>query len=401
MLQSIVRIALQWFRRLYVRVSLYAVIAFLAVFVSLWIGPYLPDTLVGFVDGTALRIILTTLGTSMLAVTTFSLSILASSYHFAASNISPRMEAVISADTTTHSVLATFMGAFLFSLTGIMLLATPWVTEATVFVLFGATLLVTAQVIVAMIRWINHIESLSGYRGAVSLLQKQALMPVRGYAASPALGCNQLEEASPLHHEAGYVIRADKDGYVQQILETALQDQACDLQVRIVCLVQPGDFVTRGSPLARVLDTGVPEDEEKKKDIRDRFLIRDGRTFLQDPEFGLSVLAEIGVRALSPGVNDPVTAVDIIHRLSAILQRAAPQEGDPHDAIKNDRVWIAPVPMDRLYRVSLETVARYVDAEPELQAALENAYGRLAKACSVAGMQAARDSAERLKISLS
>ena len=64
-----------------------------------------------------------------------------------------------------------------------------------------------------------------------------------------------------------------------------------------------------------------PEDEDVHKAVAEAFTIGAERTFDQDPRFGLCVLAEIASRALSPAVNDPGTAIDVIGRAVRLLVR--------------------------------------------------------------------------------
>ena len=63
--------------------------------------------------------------------------------------------------------------------------------------------------------------------------------------------------------------------------------------------------------------------------VRAGFTVDDERTFDEDPRFGLVVLSEIASRALSPAVNAPGTAIDVLHRLSRILSEADPTRGIP------------------------------------------------------------------------
>ncbi len=111
-----------------------------------------------YVGADALETVLTTLASSMLTVTTFSLSILSLAFRAAEASAPPRAVLILREDHTTHRILSTFIGAFSFSLTGIILLATPIMSNATRFVLFIVAILVVMQVVVAIIRWIHHIE---------------------------------------------------------------------------------------------------------------------------------------------------------------------------------------------------------------------------------------------------
>jgi len=88
---------------------------------------------------------------------------------------------------------------------------------------------------------------------------------------------------------------------------------------------RPGDFVIKGSPLVAVYPI---ESVGKKlvKQINNAFVLGAQRTDQQDVEFSINQLVEISVRALSPGINDPFTAIRCIDQLSAALCHLAQRE---------------------------------------------------------------------------
>ena len=151
---------------------------------------------------------------------------------------------------------------------------------------------------------------------------------------------NQLEERPQL-------VRARQDGYVQMIDEIALVRWAAehDLVVRMDRL--PGHYVMRDGPLASVL---IPEGTEWKSDwvgvINRAVATGASRTPVQDLEFCLDQLVEIALRALSPGINDPFTAIVCVDRLGSALARLLKR--DPPSCYRVDqegrlRVVIRPV----------------------------------------------------------
>ena len=85
---------------------------------------------------------------------------------------------------------------------------------------------------------------------------------------------------------------------------------------------RPGNFITRGCVLVTVWP-GEKVDEKLSKNINAIFIVGPERTLEQDVEFAISQLVEIAVRALSPGINDPITAITCIDWLGAILCQLA------------------------------------------------------------------------------
>jgi uncharacterized membrane protein len=120
-------------------------------------------------------------------------------------------------------------------------------------------------------------------------------------------------------------VGALEDGYLQQIAAEALMDLAAekDLLLRLEC--RPGHYLVKGRvmvmvwPGDRVTDTLVEE-------INAAFVLGDQRTATQDAEFSFKQLVEIAVRALSPGINDPFTAIACVDRLGSGLCRLAERD---------------------------------------------------------------------------
>src|SRR5947209_3740935 len=82
-------------------------------------------------------------------------------------------------------------------------------------------------------------------------------------------------------------------------------------------LVAPGDAVFDSTPLLRVHGSAfVPEDR-----LHNAILLGDERTFEQDPKYALRLLVDIAIRALSPAVNDPTTAVEALNQIQDLLSR--------------------------------------------------------------------------------
>lgn len=100
--------------------------------------------------------ILNIIASSMLAVTTFSLSVMTSAY----SNVTPRAIKLLIEDRLTQNVLSSFIGSFLFSIVGIVVLKTGAYGDSGRFVLFIVTIAVIALVVVSLLRWIDHLTRL-------------------------------------------------------------------------------------------------------------------------------------------------------------------------------------------------------------------------------------------------
>ena len=110
-------------RRLWLRVSLMALVGVATAAAGIVLAPYVPDAWTIRIGAQAIDGILNVLASSMLAVTVFSVSTMVAAYGAATNNVTPRATKLLMEDNTSQNVLGTFIGAFLFSLVGIIALS--------------------------------------------------------------------------------------------------------------------------------------------------------------------------------------------------------------------------------------------------------------------------------------
>jgi uncharacterized membrane protein len=146
-----------------------------------------------------------------------------------------------------------------------------------------------------------------------------------------------------IERKRGEPVPADKIGYVEIIAFAELEAIARETGGTISLNARTGDFVHPHRPLAELC--GAPLDEDLKCRIRAAFSLGASRTPEQDIEFLIDELVEIGLRALSPGINDPFTAVTSIHWMGAGLARLAERDlafGPEHESYDAERVQVVP-----------------------------------------------------------
>ncbi len=150
----------QTLKKLWFRATLFAMVAIITALLSILFRSMIPESVSVKVGAEAVDNILNILASSMLAVTTFSLSIMVTAYGSATTNVTPRATRLVVEDVTTQNVLATFIGSFLFSLVGIIALNMGAYGERGRVILFIVTLVVIALIISTLLRWIQHLTSL-------------------------------------------------------------------------------------------------------------------------------------------------------------------------------------------------------------------------------------------------
>ena len=194
-------------RTLWVRASLYVVFSIGAALLAVLVERMLPGPLPIDIGADAVERILDILASSMLAVTTFSLSVMVAAYSSATSEVTPRATRLLMQDTTTQNVLGTFIGSFLYSLVGLIALSTQVYGESGRVLMFGMTMLVVALIVITMLRWMIA----EGY-GDPRTLERRA-QQMEEWIADPKL------------------MRADKDAEYSHVVEIDL----ADIKEPIVC----------------------------------------------------------------------------------------------------------------------------------------------------------------------
>lgn len=374
MFTTILRWLRQQGRRIQVRVILVAVLALLALGLATVIGPLIPDGFAGLVGAGAVDTILPVLASSMLAVVTFSLTIMVTGFSRAEGRWSPRSHGLLQQDSVTHSILATFLGAFLYALIAMILRAADLFGERELVVLFFTTVGVALWIVVAMIRWIIHLDSYGSLRYTADLIEARAREALEDMARRPAQGARVMRPGAP-PPSGGTAIKSRRAGYVEQVFEGILQDSAAYLEAEIHVLQPVGGFVQPGDVLARVIG-GTPPGDEVMAAIRGAIPVGETRTFEMDPVHVVATLAEVATRALSPGVNDPNTAIDVTYRLARAMGALA---AEPEQAPRCARVWMRPVSQARLFEVGFGAIARYAGDALEVHLAMQDALGSLTR----------------------
>ncbi len=374
-------------RKLWVRASLVAALALVAAWTAPILGPLVPDKIVEQLGSSAITLILQILGTAMLTVTTFSLNVMVTARQAASSQVTPRSHRLLLADTTTQNVLATFLGAFVFALVGLVVVSTGYYDAEDQSVIMGFTLLVIALVVISMLRWIDHLSTLGSMVETTRRVEDAAAQALQGRRDYPCLGARPLRDRAEIAPGA-VALEADRTAYVQHVALGQLADLFDTGNGAIWVVAQPGTLVAEGEPL--LYYTGLPGEDG----LLEAFTLGEERDFEQDPRFGVVVLSEIAQRALSPGVNDPGTAIDVIGRLLRLLTPFE-SEGAAREKTLYPRIWLPPIPAGALIRDGFDGIARDGAGTIEVQVRLQKALAQLARSgCSeMAG--AAREMSRR------
>lgn len=284
----------------------------------------------GGAEGASL--LLGTVAGSMIAIagTVFSMTLVALS--LASSQLGPRLLRNFMRDTANQVVLGTFVATFVYCL---LVLRTIRRADEVAFV---PHLSVSIGVLLAMVSigvliyFIHHVSVSIQADEVIAHVGRELedgidrLFP--GHLGQP--GSQHSDSSGPAELPAAFArearpVGAAEDGYLQLIDGGALMALASREDLLLQLERRPGHYLVKGQtmvmvwPADRVTDALVEQ-------LNDAFVFGNQRTATQDVEFSLRQLVEIAVRALSPGINDPFTAIACVDRLGSALCRLARRE---------------------------------------------------------------------------
>jgi len=333
-------------QRMWFLPAAFSLLAVLTLLIAFGLARLIPDGLPFTLSSEAVESILTVLASSMLTVAVFALSTIVSALASASSQTTPRAVPLIVGDRSAQTSISVFIGAFLFSIVGIIGLSAGIYSEASRLLLFAVTLGVVVLVVAALIRWIGQISAIGRVGETVSRAGEAAEKAFRTVPGKGLLGCRELA-GDP----SGDPIFSRKTGYVQHIDIGRLQDHADENDLLITITSRPGAYAAPDRPLVLVAGT---VDEALAEKLAGAFTVGSARTFDSDPRFGLIVLAEIAGKAMSPGINDPGTAIAVIGTLVRVLTERPEEDSE----LKYERVLVAPLDPHDLMADAFRPIAR-------------------------------------------
>jgi len=321
----------QLLQRMWFLPAAFSCVAVLTVIIAYLLAQYAPDELPFVLPANAVQSVLEILASSMLTVSVFALSTVVGAFSAASSATTPRAVPLIAGDLRAQTSISVFIGAFLYSIVGIIGLSAGLYSDAGRLFLFVMTLGVLLLVVTSLIRWIGHISVIGRVGHTIGVVEAETRRALDDMSAHPLLDCRQLDGEA-----TGESIDAKKPGYVQHCDAHALQKLAEKHDLTVFVLGRPGTYITPVRPIMKV--EGYLDDELRAA-LLGCFVLGDQRAYDGDPRFGFIVLGEIADKALSASINDPGTAIIVIDTVTRLLL----EWEDESKSGKNDRVFVAPL----------------------------------------------------------
>jgi uncharacterized membrane protein len=308
-------------------------------------------------DPTVAQVILSDIATSTMTVVSIVFAILLMTLTLASMQFSPRIIVSFARDRVTQWTLGIFLGTFLYCMAALPAAHSRPAPFAPVVTVMGAILLAILCVALLLF-FIHHISQAISVNHIVDRIATETEAVIDEVMPSPRRDVHMETSDSTVPTVWETSLSNDVDGYIRFVDLKQLLGLAASHHVKIQVVRRVGQFVPAGTPLLRV-NKGDRLSPGLASGFRAAFDLGPTRTLQQDIEFGVLQIVDIALKAISPAVNDPTTAVGCVDQLSRILIRFASRE----------------TPEPRLY--DMRAVARVHLQWIDFEKLLESAFGQL------------------------
>lgn len=315
------------------------------------------------------RELLSTIASSTitLAGVIFSITILALS--FASSNYGPRLLRNFMRDRASQLVLGTFAATYLYCLLVLRTVGSEGDGSDIPHTAIAGALVLGVVTIGVLIFFIHHVARAIQVSTLTAGVGHDLDELIEHFIAAGEKEPRGEESVLTEKLSGGVLVTSEIAGYVQALSHEELLKVADRLDGTVHLEIAPGDYISRGSLLLRLVGKNSVEASRAVDDARDAVVVGTQRTNEQDLEFPLDQLAEIAVRALSPGTNDPFTAIACINRLGGALSRVGSVTW-PEPLLRDERglprVFLVPSSMGRLLRRAFSQIIHYGGDNPAI-----------------------------------
>ncbi|WP_338900090.1 DUF2254 domain-containing protein [Streptomyces sp. TG1A-60] len=332
----------------------------------------------------AARSVLEAIAGSLVTVTALTFSLTVLTLQLASSQFSPRLLRTFTADRYVRTTLALFLATFTYALTVLRTVHTGedgqsgFVPQASVTVAF----LLTLASMLALVLFLSHlareirVETLMSSVHSAADRTTQRLLPEdedRPYGNGAAGDHGGAPPETPAN---ALTLTVGASGFLTSVDEEALLKAAVEADAVLLIDRYPGSSLIAGTPMGAAWPrTGEPFASKTRarlvKAAAEAVITGAERTDLQDIAFGLRQLTDIAAKALSPGVNDPTTAVHALSHSSALLCDLARRDLGPHLLLDDDqqvRVVLRRQNLEDLLDLAVAQPLRYGAAEPAVLA---------------------------------
>jgi uncharacterized membrane protein len=329
-------------------------------------------------DPQVAQVILSAIATSIMTVVSIVFAILLMTLTLASTQFSPRILVSFVRDRGTQWTLGVFLGTFSYCMAALPAARSQPVPFVPVLTVTGAMLL--ALVAVGwLIFFIHHISQAISVNHIVDRIARETELVIDELMPRPR-GRVEPMNRPPRHETDDSPILNQRSGYVRFVDIPQLLYLAKSWRIHIRVERGVGQFVPAGVPLVQI-SREDRIDPLRAAELLGAFDIGPTRTLQQDVEFGVIQIVDIALRAISPAINDPSTAISCIDQLSRVLIRwldRAPPASVLFDPPHVPRVFVPWISTDSMLDTAFEQVRHYATRDAAVSLRLLRAFGDIA-----------------------
>ena len=307
--------------------------------------------------------IFSVIATSIMTVVSIVFAMLLMTLTLASTQFSPRILISFVRDKSTQWTLGVFLGTFCYCMAGLPAarsLPTVFVPVVTV---TGAMLLALVSV-GWLVFFIHHISQSISVNNIVDRIARETEQVIDDLMPEPRRRFEAMARPVPLNATETPIPSA-RSGYIRFIDIARLLDLGKAWRIRIRVERGVGQFIPAGVPVMLV-SREDRLDPPRIAELLRAFDIGPTRTLQQDVEFGVIQIVDIALRAISPAVNDPSTAISCIDQLSRVLIRwlgRAPPEPVLYDPPHVARLMVPWIGIESMFDTAFEQIRHYAASD--------------------------------------
>ncbi len=329
-------------------------------------------------DPQAAQLILSAIATSIMTVVSIVFAILLMTLTLASTQFSPRILVSFVRDRATQWTLGVLLGTFTYCIAVLPAARSLPAAFVPVVSVTGAMLLALVSV-AWLIFFIHHISQAISVNHIVDRIARDTEGVIDELMPHPASAVEPTQQR-PMPDGDGAPILSQRSGYIRYIDTARLMELGKAWRIRIRVARGVGQFVPAGVPLVHVTRENRVT-PVRAAELLSAFDIGPTRTLQQDVEFGVIQIVDIALRAISPAVNDPSTAISCIDQLSSILIlwcNRAPPPPVLFDSPHVPRVEIPWIDLEGLLNTAFDQIRHYAAGDLAVSLRLLRAIGDVA-----------------------
>lgn len=311
----------------------------------------------GLIDADNSREILGTLITGIISLTVFSFSMVMVVLNGAAARLSPRVLPGLVSDTRNQVILGIYLGSIVYFLLMIGTLnkndpASVPALGLLLALLFGMVCMALFVVFIRSVSQSIQVDWILSqiYGDALANLEKRRRR-IAGIAEPPDAG-------------DWWCLPAIRPGYLREVNERRLGKIMGKRDLMAVIQVEPGFFLIEGHPLIKFSE---PLNDAEAAEVLDCFDFHDKEFAGANVSYGMRQMSEIAVKAISPAINDPGTAIRAINLIGVLLKRLGGVPSFDIGCIDGQARLFYPQPdMRRLLQTVIAPIRIYAGHDPQV-----------------------------------